>query len=175
MTQQGQGEVEQFIKACHPCQQIGPRSKAEPIRSTTLPGASWDDIALDLLEIPEGNRLLVVVDNYSRWNEVILLTKTEAANVTKAKEGMFHTYGLPLTIRSDNGPPFSSVQFEGFLDHLGIVHKKGTVYWPQSNSKFERCNETILKIVRIALLIPHHTPHGDWIATGRAIDGKLTQ
>lgn len=65
---------------------------------------------------------------------------------------MFHTHGLPLTIRSDNRPPFSSVQFAGFLDHLGIVHKKGTVYWPQSNCKFERCNETILKMVRIAQL-----------------------
>lgn len=73
VTQHGQGEVEQFIKACHPFQQVGPRSKTEPIRSTTPTDAPWDDIALDLLEIPEGNRLLVVVDNYFRWNEVILL------------------------------------------------------------------------------------------------------
>ncbi|CAB4034679.1 Transposon Tf2-9 poly, partial [Paramuricea clavata] len=33
---------------------------------------------------------------------------------------------------------------------LGIIHKKGVPYWPQSNGGVERCNETLLKIVRIA-------------------------
>ena len=66
-------QVEQFVKTCHPCQLVSPRSKAEPIRSTTLPEVPWGDIAVDLLEIPGGNHLLVVVDNYSRWPEVILL------------------------------------------------------------------------------------------------------
>ena len=73
-------QVEQFGKACHPCQLVGPRSKTEPIRSTTLPEVPWGDIAVDLLEIPSGshlllNHLLVVVDNYSRWPEVILLPR----------------------------------------------------------------------------------------------------
>ena len=48
---------------------VSPRSKTEPIRSTTLPEVPWGDIAVDLLEIPSGshllvNHLLVVVDNY---------------------------------------------------------------------------------------------------------------
>ena len=46
--------------------------------------------------------------------------------------------------------PFSSREFKGFLEYLGIVHKKGVPYWPQSNGEVERCNETLLKIVRIA-------------------------
>ena len=142
-------QTEQFIRACHPCQLVGLRSKAEPIRSTTLPEGPWTDIAVDLLEIPRGNHLLVVVDNYSRWPVVILLKKTDAANVTKAMEGMFKTHGLPLTVRSDNGPPFSSTQFEGFLEYLGKTHQKGTPYWPQSNVEVERSNQTLLKIIRI--------------------------
>jgi hypothetical protein len=31
--------------------------------------------------------------------------------------------------------------------------KKGVPYWPQSNGKVERCNKTILKVVRIANLL----------------------
>ena len=145
-------QIEHFIRACHSCQLVGPRSKPEPIRSTSLPEGPWTDIAVDLLEIPEGNHLLVVVDNYSRWPEVILLKKTDAAHVTKAMEGIFQTHGLPVTVRSDNGPPFSSAQFEGFLEYLGIAHQKGTPYWPQSNGEVERCNKTLLKIIRIANL-----------------------
>ena len=145
-------QVEQSIKACHPCQLVGPRSKDEPVRSTMLPEGPWSDIAVDLLEIPGGNHLLVAVDNYSRWPEVILLRKTDAAHVRRAMEGMFQTHGLPLSVRSDSGPPFSSTPFDGFLHYLGIVHKKGILYWPQSNGEVERCNETLLKIIRIANL-----------------------
>ena len=145
-------QVEQFVKACHPCQLVGPRSKTEPIRSTTLPEGPWGDIAVDLLEIPGGNHLLVVVDNYSRWPEDILLKKTDASHVTRAMEGIFQTHGIPESVRSDNGPPFSSAEFEGFLDYLGIAHLKGIPYWPQSNGEVERCNKTLLKIIRIATL-----------------------
>jgi len=46
-------QVEQFVKTCHPCQLVGRKSKARPIRSTTLPDVPWGDIAVDLLlEIP---------------------------------------------------------------------------------------------------------------------------
>ena len=71
-------QVEQFVKACHPCQLVRPISKTKPIRSTTLPEVPWGNIAVDLLEIPGRNHLLVVVDNYSRWPKVILLKKTDA-------------------------------------------------------------------------------------------------
>ena len=70
-------------------------------------------------------------------------------------EGMLQTHGLPITIRTDKGPPFSSAQFGGFLEYLGITQRKGIPYWPQSNGEVERANETLLKIIRIANL--HNT------------------
>ena len=145
-------QVETTIRSCHPCQLVGPRGKPEPIRSTILPEGPWTDLAIDLVEIPGGNHLLVVVDYYSRWPEVVLLKKTDAGHVTKSMEAMFRTHGLPDIVRSDNGPPFASKEFEGFLDYLGVDHKKGVPYWPQSNGEVERCNETLLKIIRIANL-----------------------
>lgn len=129
---------------------MGPRTKPEPVRSTELPEAPWQEIAIDLLEINSGNHLLVVVDYYSRWIEAILMRKTDAQHVIKSLEAIFRTHGLPEVIRSDNGPPFASCEFESFLEYLGIVHKKGVPYWPQSNGEVERCNSTLLKIVRIA-------------------------
>ena len=33
---------------------------------------------------------------------------------------------------------------------MGTDHKKGVAYWPQSNGKVERCNATLLKVVKIA-------------------------
>ena len=146
-------QVEQFVKACYPCQLVGPRRKTEPIRSTPLPEVPWGDIAVDLLEIPGGNHLLLVVDNYSRWPKVILLKKTDASHLTSAMEGIFQTHGIPESIRTDNGRPFSSAEFEGFLSYLGIIiHLKETPYWPQCNGEVERCNKSLLEIIRIATL-----------------------
>ena len=145
-------QVEDAIRSCHPCQLVGPRAKPEPLRSSSLPDGPWQEISFDLLEISNGEHLLVVVDYYSRWLEAILLKKTDAQHVIKSMEAIFRTHGLPEALRSDNRPPFASKVFEGFLEYLGISHKKGVPFWPQSNREVECGNETILKIVQIARL-----------------------
>ena len=141
-------QVEEAIRACHPCQLVRPRAKPEPIRSSRLPDGPWQEISIDLLEISNGKHLLVVADYYSCWIEAILLKKTDANHVVRSSEAIFATHGLPQTIHSDNGLLFVSKEFEGFLEYLGIEHKKGVPYWPQSNGEVERCNETLLNIVR---------------------------
>ena len=144
-------EVEEFIRACHPCQLVGSRPRPEPIRSTPLPPGPWTDLAIDLCgPLPNGDMLFVIVDYYSRWPEVIWLKNTSASTIIKCLENVFQTHGLPETIRSDNGPQFVAQEFSAFCDYLDIQHKKGVPYWPQSNGEVERVNETLLKIVKIA-------------------------
>ena len=108
-------EVEKFIRSCHPCQLVGPRQKPDTIKLTVLSEASWSDLAIDLLEIPGGNHLRVLIDYYSRWAEVVFMTNTEASRVIKCLESIFQTHGLPDTIRSDNRPPFASNEFNSIL------------------------------------------------------------
>ena len=81
-----------------------------------------------------------------------MLKKTDASHVTRAMESIFQTHGTPESLRSDYGPPFSSKEFEGFLYYLKILYLKGIPHWPQSNGEVQRCNETLLKIIRIAIL-----------------------
>lgn len=113
-----------------------------------MPGTC--DIAVYLLEVPKKGHLLAVVDRYSKWPEVAFLSKTNAESVIKCMESMFHTHGLPETLRSDNGPPFASREYERFLEYLAIDHQKGIPYWPQSDGEVVRLNKTLLKAIRIA-------------------------
>ena len=83
---------------------------------------------------------------------IAFLARTDAGTVIKCLQSMFYTHGLPETLRSDNGPPFASREFEGFLEYLAIDHKKGIPYWPQSDGEVERFNKTLMKIIRIAQL-----------------------
>ena len=61
----------------------------------------------------------------------------------KCMQSTFNTHGLPISVRSDNGPPFASREFETFLEDLDIIHKKGVPYWPQSNGEVEHMKETL--------------------------------
>ena len=82
-------EVEKFVRACCPCQLVGPKPKPEPVRSTPLPQGPWSEIAVDLLEIARKGHLLAVVDYYS----IVFLTKTDAGTVIKclAREHVSHS------------------------------------------------------------------------------------
>ena len=143
-------QVESFIRSCHPCQLVCPRPKPEPIKSTKMPDRPWSELAVDLLEVPGGNHLLVLIDYHSHWPEVAFMKKTDASKVIRVLEHMFQTHGLPDSLRSDNGPPFQSREFAGFLEYLGIEHKRGIPLSPESNGEVERFNRTLLKTVRIS-------------------------
>ena len=131
----------------------GSQSKTKTFEVKQLPEGPWQEISVDILKISNGEHLLVVVDYYSSWLEAILLKKTDAQHVIKCMEAISTTPELPETVRSDNGPPFASKEFEFFfLEYLGISHKKGVPYLLQSNGEVERGNKTILNTVRIARL-----------------------
>lgn len=69
----------------------------------------------------------------------------------------FARYGIPDTLRSDNGAQFRSAEFEKFLEEYGINHETSTPYWPQANGEVERQNKTLLKAIRTA-----HVEGKDW-------------
>ena len=53
-------------------------------------------------------------------------------------------------IKSDNGPPFSSQEFETYMNKMGIKHQRITPLWPQANSEAENFMKPLTKTVRAA-------------------------
>ena len=144
-------EAERFCKTCHGCQLVSSPSKPEPIKSTPLPSGPWQDLAIDPLgPLPSGDSVLIVVDYFSRYFEVEVMRSTTSEKVIEFLEKIFTTHGLPLLLRSDNGPQFSSDTFEQYLKNQGIEHRKTTPLWPQANREVERQNKSLLKRMRIA-------------------------
>ena len=68
---------------------VARQPRPEPMILTQLPEEPWVDIAIHLLEIPEGNHLLTDIDYFSRWPEVIRVPKTDAHNILKSMELIF--------------------------------------------------------------------------------------
>lgn len=144
-------QVEGFIKRCKQCILVSSLGPPEPIKSTRMPEKPWVDIAVDFMgPLPSGHTLFVLVDYYSRFTEAIVMKQTTAKLTVQALHETFCRFGVPETIKSDNGPQFISEEMKSFCNEYGIIQRKTTPYWPQANGEVERANRTILKHLKIS-------------------------
>ena len=147
-------EAERKCKSCHSCQVVSQTAPTQPlVKPTPLPQGPWEHLAADLLgPLPSGESLLVTVDYYSRYFEVDILRSTTSKVVTSCLLTHFARHGVPVSIRTDNGPQFVSEEFTDFLKEMGVQHRRNTPLWPRANGEVERQNRTLLKSIRIAHL-----------------------
>lgn len=76
------------------------------------------------------------------------MRQATADNVVKFLEReVFHVFGVPEYLHSDNGKQFVANMFEAFLEKYGVKHIKTAFYSPQANAA-ERVNRSVLQILR---------------------------
>lgn len=144
-------QVEQYVKTCRSCSLVSAPNPPEPMTRKTLPSRPWEQIAIDFLgPLPEGEYLLVCVDYYSRYIEVVEMNDISTSSTTQELLTVFSRYGIPESLRADNGPQFSSEEFRMFCEEYGICLVSTIPYWPQMNGEVERQNRSILKRLKIA-------------------------
>ncbi|PAA83486.1 hypothetical protein BOX15_Mlig014458g9 [Macrostomum lignano] len=146
-------ETERFIATCRACLATSHAADvtASPLKPTPIPKAAWLTLGADLLGPIQGSMLLVCVDQYSRFPEVEVVQTTTAEALIPRLRSSFVRFGIPQTLVTDNGPPFSSAQFKSFLDSYGIRQRLITPLHPQANGATERLNRSINKVVRAAI------------------------
>ena len=190
------GDAERICKSCHGCQVVGDFRAPEPMQRTEPPSGPWQDVAIDLLgPLPSGENLLVIVDYYSRFFEVVIMKSITTQKVIEVLKPIFARYGYPFSLKSDNGAQFVSGEFEEFLTENGIEHRTSPPLWPQANGEVERQNRTLLKALKVAhvenkkwqdelnkfLLAYRTTPHSSTgvspssLMFGRELKTKLPQ
>ncbi|XP_064390623.1 uncharacterized protein K02A2.6-like [Halichondria panicea] len=127
-------EVKQYVENCRECAKEC-KPKREPLISTPLPDYPWQMVGTDLFEL-KGQQYLVVVDYYSRYPECIKLSRTTSAHIITVLKAIFARHGIPETVRSDNGPQFSSHEFTQFAQTYGFKHTTSSPHYPQSNGAY---------------------------------------
>ena len=147
-----------MLASCLACQANGPETRPDPLQMSPLPPEPWHTVHIDFCgPFPTGEYLLVVIDAYSRFPEVDIVHSTAAKGTISKLERIFATHGVPTIVRSDNGPPFTSHEFESYMAEIGAKHKKITPLWPQANSEAENFMKPLTKTIRAA-----HTEKKDW-------------
>ena len=101
-----------------------------------LPKQPWERVHVDHATWGK-HLLLVAIDVFSKWLKVHLVSSTSAQQTIEKLHTMFATHGIPMTIVSDNGPPFASMEFKQFMNGNGVNHRRVPPYHPSSNGAGE--------------------------------------
>ena len=109
---------------------------------TPLPEFPWQQVGTDLFEL-KGQHYLLVVDYFSRFPEVIKLTSTTSTHVIAMLKTIFSRHRIPEIVCSDNGPQFSSSEFEQFAKSYRFRQVTSSPHYPQSNGGVERMVQTV--------------------------------
>ena len=125
---------------------------SQPFSHCDGPNAVWCADFKGWFRTGDGHRCdpLTISDAFSRMLLCCqILPKTDYAHVRPAFERVFREYGLPLAIRTDNGPPFASVGAGGLSPlaawwiKLGIMPERIQPGHPEQNGRHERLHGTL--------------------------------
>lgn len=134
-------EIEQVVANCMACktQSAMPATRCNMWEWPTNP---WHRIHVDFAGPFENRMYLLVIDAHSKWLEVIHMKSTTSESTVNALRKLFASHGLPLVLVSDNGPQFTSADFQKFMQHCGIKHILNSPFHPSSNGEIERAVKT---------------------------------
>jgi hypothetical protein len=113
---------------------------------------------------PRGfNRVLVVVDKFTKWIEVKPVTCPKADRVLYFLDELVHRYGLPHRIITDLGPNLNNHQFLEYCENSGINVRYVSVDHPRDNGQVECANGVVLDALKKRLHDVANTKGGKWI------------
>ncbi|XP_043242925.1 uncharacterized protein K02A2.6-like isoform X1 [Amphibalanus amphitrite] len=129
-------DIEKVCRSCPSCVENANMPKPENVHPWKYPVQPWDRVHIDFATF-EGKTYLLLVDAYSKWPEVRYMSSTTATKTIEVLTDIFATHGFPVTLVSDNGPPFTSGEFQSYLAARGIHHRLTPPYHPASNGQAE--------------------------------------
>jgi transposase InsO family protein len=129
-------------------------NKHSPMRrfERAAPNELWQmDFKGDVVTASGRCHPLTVLDDHSRYNIVLKACEDQQTQTVKvALTSAMRLYGMPVSILSDNGPPFGSFNRASYITELGawlircgvsIIH--GRPLHPQTQGKEERFHRTL--------------------------------
>ena len=109
--------------------------------SHEVPGRPWQKLGADILEF-RGENYLCVVDYYSKFPQVNLLSSTTSSSVVVNLKSIFARHGVPDELLADN-MSFASRDLQDFASSWGYQLITSSPGYPRSNGMSERTIGTI--------------------------------
>ncbi|XP_011858764.1 PREDICTED: uncharacterized protein K02A2.6-like, partial [Vollenhovia emeryi] len=152
--------IEKIAKTCADCSRNAHDPPKYRSHHWDYPKGPWERIHIDYAGPVSGKMLLIIVDAYSKWLEVRSTSSTTTTATIAILEELFAAYGAPITVVSDNGTQFTSMDFKLFLQKSGVkFHKLTAPYHPATNGQAERYVQTVKDALRTMVTTPGSLQH----------------
>jgi IS30 family transposase len=107
--------------------------------------------------------MLVAVDKFTKWVEAApVTTQDSTAAINFIKSIIFH-FGIPHSIKTDNGTDFTSKELKNYCKSMGIKLKFAYVVHPKTNGQVEKANGLICNGIKKRLLPPLEKAKHAWV------------
>ena len=111
-----------------------------------IPKLPWQIVASDCFQC-DGGHYLIVVDLYSDYIEIKQLNSLSSAALIEQLKQIFAVHGIPVTLISDNGPNYASVEFTDLTHDWDIQHITSSPHHPKANGKAESAVKIMKSII----------------------------
>ena len=115
-----------------------------------IPGGPCQDIAVDYMT-HKSHEYLILCNAFSKYPFLYKVTSKSATSLFMHLLELISQYGPPLSLSTDNGPPFASDELAEFFMHHCIAHHTSSPHFPRSNGFIERQVRTIKTALSTAL------------------------
>ncbi|KAL4008088.1 hypothetical protein ACER0C_001940 [Sarotherodon galilaeus] len=122
--------ITEMVNCCDVCSTHQKRQNKEPLHPHSVPERPWQKIGFIEVE----------------W----LKSDTRSATVITHLKSQFARHGIPETVISDNGPQFSSHEFQDFAKEWEFCHNTMSPHHAQSNGMAERGVQTVKLLLKKA-------------------------
>jgi len=140
--------ITEMVNNCEVCSTYQKRQTKEPLHPHAIPERPWQKIGIDLFTFDQQEYLLLV-DYHSKFIEIEWLrSDTRSITVITHLKSQFARHGIPETVISDNGPQFSSCEFQAFAKEWEFMHKTSSPH--HANGMAERGVQTVKNMLKKA-------------------------
>ena len=153
-------DVGDWVRGCIPCHRAKVYRHTRARVSKFQPPHRFDLVPIDLVvSLPSSHGckyLLMCIDRFTRWPEVIPLPDIQATTVAAAFVNIWISrFGVHGTITTDRGGEFEAALFKSLVALLGSRRIRIATYHPRANGLVERFHHLLKSALR-AMPSPQH-------------------
>lgn len=143
-------DIVEVTRTCYTCQEFQTKQRREPLISSDVPLRAWHTIGTDLFFF-DGDEYLLIADYHSKYPFVRKIPRGHSNSKTVANltRQILSEHGIPVIIRSDNGPHFQG-HYQEMVEEYGLQHVTSSPHYPRGNGFIESQVKTVKKTLKKA-------------------------
>ncbi|KAK3851886.1 hypothetical protein Pcinc_041496 [Petrolisthes cinctipes] len=141
-------DIENIVSGCSRCRPLLPSHPNEPLwQDSDRPERVFESVSADYFHVA-GRTYLVYIDRLSGWPRVTVCPRHASADrLIRVLRSVFADTGVPVILRTDGGPQFTSSSVRRFLARWGVEHRVSSPHNLRANGHAEAAVKAVKKLI----------------------------